>query len=418
MAAAAKKYDVVLMGATGYTGRLTAQYLAEHYTGQIKWAIAGRSLSGLEMLKDDLVNEFNVARESVGIVVANSLDHASLASLVRSTRVVLSAAGPFWKVGTPLVEECVKAGVHYCDITGETVWAREIIDKFHQPAIQSGAKIVPFCGFDCVPSDLGCMMMAQEMRRRHGCGCKQVTMYVGPTRGGVSGGTCASMVNLVDRPLGEALGVMKRLRDPYLLNPAGTAGPAVADRMGVGYDADMKMLTAPWLMAGVNTRVVRRSNGLLNSSYGAQMVYSEALTSKPTALGLFTSLAVSITMPLLMLMLLVPPLRALLKMFLPKQGSGPSLESRKRGFFNFVFVAKGDSTESPVLRGAVNCKRDAYTATAIMVAESAVCLVKDEARLDKAGGVLTPAVAMKGELLKRLNAAGVVFTVDGAEPRC
>lgn len=418
MAAAAatkKKFDVVVMGATGYTGRLIAEYLAEHYAKGITWAIAGRSLASLDLLKDDLVGKFNCPRESVNIIVADSLDRPSLASMVASTRVILSAAGPFWKIGTPLVEECVAAGVHYCDITGESAWVKEIIAKFHTRAQETGAKIVPFCGIDSVPSDLGCYMMAQEMRRRHSCDSKTITMFVGPTTGGVSGGTCASVVNMVDRPLKEALNVLKMLGDPYALNPPGITGPPIGDTRGVWYNSDMKLLTAPWIMAGVDTRVVRRSNALLNNSYGERCAYHEVLGSKPTVKGLLKSLASAVLMPLFMILLLIPPTRALLKKLLPTPGTGPDLAHRRRGFFNFFFLAQGEAEGSPLVRGLVSAKRDLYTATAVIAVESAVCLAKDGNMLDKAGGVLTPAAAMKDTLLDRLNAAGISFTVQAGK---
>lgn len=341
-----------------------------------------------------------------------------MAGLVANSKVVLSAAGPFWKIGSILVEECAKAGVHYCDITGETAWVKELIDNgIDKIAKDSGAKIVPFCGLDCIPSDLGCQLMADEMRKKHSCGCSEVTMYIGPSSGGISGGTIASIFNMFERPTRDVLSLLSRTAQPYFLNPPGTEGPPVKDQRGVWYSSDMKKFTAPWLMAGVNTRVVRRSNALLGNAYGANLKYSEAVINKLTFFGFVSSLLISLMLPLFFLLVLLPPTRVLLRKVLPKPGDGPPLEKRQKGFFKFFLVAKGDSKDLPVLRGTISAPKDpGYGATAVMAAEAALCLAQDGDRLTRAGGLLTAASAMGPTLLQRLNKAGISFQLDGAKP--
>lgn len=412
--------DLVLWGATGYTGRLVARYLAEtlpksrRSSQAVAWAIAGRSRAKLEAVRDD------VGLPELPLIVADALDAESLEPMVRRARVVCSTVGPYSRYGTPLVRLCAELGRGYCDLSGEVPWMRETIDRFHDRASDTGARIVHCCGFDSIPSDLGVLVTHDRMLREGGNGgtepartLRRVRLRVGRTRGKLSGGTVASMFEIAGQARRDR-SVRRLLLDPYALNPTGERqGPDRTESFRPGLDRDRNMWTGPFLMAGINTRIVRRSNALLGYPYGRDFRYQEAvdtgrglggrLRARMLATGLAAFTAGSA---------LPPSAWVLRKLFLPAPGEGPSAEERDRGFFNIALFAEGSGPnrgDDVTLRTTVRADLDpGYGATARMLAESALCLARGEAEGLEAG-VLTPASALGLPLVSRLRAAGIAF---------
>jgi short subunit dehydrogenase-like uncharacterized protein len=404
---AAPAYDLILLGATGFTGRLVAEYLLERYgvDGELHWAIAGRSATKLETLRRELQGE-NPARP-LPTLVADNHDAESLAGLVAQTRVVCSTVGPYAQHGTLLVEACADSGTHYCDLTGEVPWVAANIAAFQERAESSGARIVHCCGFDSIPSDLGNWFVQREMQRRHDSTATRVHGRVGKTRGGASGGTIASLLGVLEEAQGNPR-LRRQLRDKYLLYPAGEApGPRVRDQAGVVYDPRFERWTSPFVMALINERVVRRSNALLGFPWGRDFDYDESQLCRSRG----QALVISAGMGGAMLAASTSPGRKLMQRFLPKPGEGPDEQARENGCFELFFHAEHPSDTAKDLRARVSASRDpGYGATSRMLGEAAVCLALDELAVD--GGIWTPASALAEALLPRLEAnAGLQFTL-------
>lgn len=388
--------DLILFGATGFTGRLVAEYLRGK---PLQWAIAGRDENKLRALKSELALD-------VPILVADAKDPQSI---VKQTRVVCTTVGPYAKYGSPLVAACAANGVDYCDLAGETQWIRRMIDAHHDDAKKSGARIVPCCGFDSIPSDLGTLMLQEHARENFGAPCDAITFALGKMRGGFSGGTVASLLNIVDE-LKRDPSVRKVLFDPYGLNPEGERkGPDGADQRGVAFDRELSAWTAPFMMAAINTRVVRRSNALSGYRYGRDFRYREVMAFPRGPRGLAMATGVTAGLGSFMAGMAIPPVRKVMQRFVPAPGEGPSPRERERGFFEVDLVGHGRDFE---VRGRVRGRGDpGYAATAVMLAESALSLAKDPRSSD--GGLLTPAHAMGRRLIDRLIAAGMTFDVEG-----
>jgi short subunit dehydrogenase-like uncharacterized protein len=403
-----RKFDVVVWGATGFTGSLVAEYLLAHYGvgGSLSWAIAGRNEDKLAALR----NELGPEAESLPGIVADSFDEEKLAAMATNTRVVISTVGPYAKYGSPLVAACVAAGTHYCDLAGEAQWIRQMIDQHHDAAASSGARIVHCCGFDSVPMDIGVWFLQQEAKERHGAYCDSIAMFVKATRGGPSGGTIASVLNLIKEARADR-NVARVLGDPYGLNPPDERqGPDGPDQRNVRFDELPDTWTAPFVMAGINTKVVRRSHALLGYPYGRDFRYREAVMTGKGASAWFKSNAMTAGLGGFMAAASFDLSRGLLERFvLPAPGEGPSREQRENGFFDLRQF--GTLPDGTVIRSRITGDRDpGYGSTSKMLAESGVCLAKNE--LEPGGGVLTPAAAMGDALLKRLREnAGLVFEV-------
>lgn len=404
----ARPYDIILFGATGFTGQLVAEYLADHYTSSgLRWALAGRNAAKLEVVRANLRERSN-GRCDPSIVIADSHDRASLDVVANQTNVVCSTVGPYAKYGDSLVAACVAAGTAYCDLTGEVQWVRRMIDEHHSAAQRSGARIVHCCGFDSIPSDLGTQLLVEEAVRLHGRAPDHATLYVGATRGGFSGGTVASLLNVLDEASDRA--VRRVLGNPYSLCPEGEQrGPDRGDPNGVSFDRDEKRWIGPFLMAAVNSRVVRRSNALLNYAYGRTFQYREVtrLGAGPGAMLQASALAAGLG-GFVVAASIKPVRRMLLPRVLPAPGEGPSRAAIESGFFKIEIVGRyTDGT--PEVRVAVRGTLDpGYGATAAMLSEAATCLALDAAKTNGEGGVLTPASAMGSVLRERLNVRGVV----------
>ncbi len=396
--------DVILFGATGFTGRLTAAYLARR-SPALRWAIAGRNRARLAALRDELA-AIDPAARSIELLVVDCTDVDAVDAVVRRTRVACTAAGPYDVLGMPLVAACAARGVHYCDVTGETPFIRASIDAHHDRAVASGARVVHCCGFDSIPSDLGVLLLHRHLAA-HGDRLRAARTRVVRLRARASRGTAETLLDLYARSVGADRDL---LADPYALDPRDApARPAQRDQLGPRLDADTDRWTAPFVMAPINTRVVRRSNALLGFAYGRGFLYDEALDTGPGYAGFVAATAISTALASLYAAAVVPPSRALLSRLLPWLGDGPDADERQSGFFRLEIRA--DSTGGRRLRAVVEADGDpGYDETAKMLAEAALCLAEDE--LDSPGGVLTPAVAMGASLAARLRAAGMGMRVE------
>jgi len=405
------EFDVIVWGATGFTGQLVAEYLAQTYgvDGDLRWAIAGRNRDKLEAVRHACLPE--AQHQRLGLVVADSNDAASLASMVGQANVICSTVGPYARYGTPLVAACSATGTHYCDLTGEVPWMMRVIAQYQQAAEASGARIVHTCGFDSVPFDLGTWRVQQIMHERHGLYAQQVKGRTGPTRGAFSGGTVASIFNMLEEAKDDPA-IMQESANPYALYPDGIPpGEDGPDQTKAVYDPDFKRWTSPFMMAAINTRVVRRSNALLGFPWGKGFRYDEATLNNSRWKASLASVAGGIGM----VSLATGPTRNLLRRVLPKPGEGPTREQREAGFYEVYFLGidPGNRTHDTAIQ--VSGTLDpGYGSTARMIAEAAVCLAQDE--LAVGGGCWTPAAAMGEPYLNRLTEnAGIAF--DEVDPR-
>ncbi len=409
-----REFDVVVWGASGFTGRLTVEYLLERYgsSGPLRWAVGGRSRSKLEgVLRDLGVGSGGGDRDasSLPLLVGDSQDAGFLDELTRRSRVVCTSVGPYAKYGSKLVEACARNGTSYCDLTGEVHWMQRMIEAHHDAAVESGARIVFTCGFDCIPSDLGTWFLQREMRERHGVACEHVQLRVAGFSGGASGGTIASMLTMLEEAERDP-SVRRAMSEPYSLNPKDQrTGPDSPEPLAPRYDRDFGQWTAPFVMAGINTKVVRRSNALLGHLYGRSFRYDEAMLTGRGPAGFARAVATSAGSAAAMGAMSVGPLRRAVSGRLPQPGEGPSRAKREAGYFDLRL--RGVSEDGQVLHARVMGDRDpGYGSTSRMLGESAVCLAQDE--LEVGGGLWTPASAMGEALLERLPAAGVTFRVE------
>jgi short subunit dehydrogenase-like uncharacterized protein len=398
-----REHDIVLHGATGFVGALVAAYLAGAAHADVRIALSGRSREKLERTRAELPS----SAQGWPLVVADAADPTALAALAASTRVVVSTVGPYATYGLPLVEACARAGTHYADLTGEVLFVREAIDRCDALARESGARIVHSCGYDSVPSDLGVLLLHEA------AGELADVRLVATAKGGISGGTVASMRAQMDAMRHDP--AARRLAaDPHALSPDPAAEPAPVQPPDAGPPGRLRdgTWTAPFIMAGYNTRIVRRSNALTDWSYGRGLRYGElmgcgrgvrgAAAAGGVTAGLVGALAgISAAMT-------TAPTRALLDRVLPAPGSGPSAATRAAGWFRSELhaVASGGRRFRAVVAGPGD---PGYAATAVMLGESALCLAED-ATGDRAGS-LTPATAMGMALVERLRKAGHTYDV-------
>jgi short subunit dehydrogenase-like uncharacterized protein len=398
-----RAFDVVLYGATGFVGRQTVAYFAQHAPSRLRWALAGR-------------NEFKLAQARkaagpgaarAGIVVADAADDAALGALAAQARVVLSSAGPFALHGSALVAACVEHGTHYCDITGETTWVKQVIDAHHARAARDGTRIVPCCGFDSVPSDIGALLVADAVQRDTGAPCVRVKACH-TIRGGVNGGTLASILNIAES------GALADFQDTFLLNPEGTAPDdraSHADVLSLRKDEHFDgAWLAPFVMAMINTRVVRRSAALLGTQagYGEGFVYQEFLRTGRGVQGAAMAAGMTLGLGLSAAALQVPAVRAAARHLLPAPGQGPSTPAMDGGFTRCDLI--GENARGEQVKARIEMKGDpGNRATTLFVCEAALSLAAAPRRgADKPrGGVLTPASALGLPYAQRLAAAGV-----------
>jgi len=402
-----RKYDVIIWGATGFTGRLVAEYINGKYgvDGTLKWAMAGRNAQKLESVSAEM------GISGVDFVVADSHDRASLDAMCAQTSVICTTVGPYAKYGSELVESCIANGCDYCDLTGEVQWMRKMIDDHQVAAQKAGVRIVHTCGFDSIPSDMGVYFLQREAQSQLGGPCDQVHMRVKAMKGGLSGGTYASLSYVMEQAQ-EDRSIYKTLTNPYGLNPKGEqSGPDKRDLQSVVKDRDINAYIGPFIMAGINTKVVRRSNALSQYPYGKEFLYDEAMVTGKGLSGKMKGYGLLATLGMLMVGKPGSMMKKLVDKTQPKPGEGPNKQERENGFYNLLFLGKQDGDIK--IKAKVTGDRDpGYGSTSKMLAESAICLALDKEKTPKVTGMLTPSVAMGDALLDRLEQnAGLTFSI-------
>lgn len=404
------RYDLVVFGATGFVGRILCQYLLNQIglNQQVKWAIAGRSRTKLDALAVALgPRAANLPR-----ITADVSDETSLLNLCAQTQVVLSTVGPYALYGEPLVKVCTETGTDYCDLTGEPQWIRQMIQQYDTAAQRSGARIIHCCGFDSIPSDLGVYYLQQQTQQRFGQPCNRVKMRLKDARGGISGGTAASGINLV-KEASTNPDLRQELANPYSLCPDShptTAHPPTL--IPVEYDENFQGWVSPFVMAAINTRIVLRSNALLNYAYGTKFQYDEGILTGPGTIGWIAAQSLKVGLDSIALAMTLPPMRWLLEnTLIPKAGEGPSVSDQEQGFYDLRFW--GMTANGQTLQVKVTGDRDpGYGSTAQMLGQAGLCLAQDFPQSAKAGGFWTPASMFGDILIQRLvNAAGLTFEV-------
>jgi len=389
-AKADRPFDIVVYGATGYTGRLVAEYLAHHYKGSgPKWAMAGRSADKLAEVRD-LIG----APADTPLVVANSDDPASMQALAESTRVVVTTVGPYQLYGEPLLAACVAAGTDYADLCGEPAWMRQMIDKYHAAARASGARIAFSSGFDSIPFDLGVLMLQKEAVKRHGSPAPRVKGRVRAMQGTFSGGTAASLTETM-KAVAKDPSLIKVLQSPFGLTPD-FEGPSQPLGLLPEYDDRIGRWAAPFIMATINTKNVHRTNLLLGHPYGTDFKYDEMVLTSAGELGEKAAHAVG--------EMLKNPFGAKP----PKPGEGPSKEERENGFYDVLFL--GEWPDGQTIRYGVKGRYDpGYGSTSRMIAETGIALLGCKAD----GAVATPGALLGEALVERLREhAEISFAVE------
>lgn len=398
-----KKFDIIVYGATSFVGQIITRYMHEQFAdGSIVWAIAGRSRSKLQHISDA------IGLSGVEMIVADAADEAALRQMCAQTTVIMSTVGPYALYGDLLVGVCATTGTHYCDLTGEPQWIRKMQLRHEADAIKSGARIVHCCGFDSIPSDLGVHFLQRNALKQFGHTCAQINMRVLSIKGGASGGTIASIINMVKEAVSDA-DLRRELKDPYSLCPQNHIFSIAQPDVKIAYDAAAGGWIAPFIMAGINARVVHRSNALSNNSYGVAFTYEEAVVTGQGGSGKWKAQAAHWGVNALMIGLAVPPTRWLLEtVVLPKPGEGPSEKAQREGRFEIIF--HGSTAKGETIRCRVTGDRDpGYGSTAKMLSQAAACLAKDVPD-DVPGGFWTPATILGDKLIERLEAhAGLTF---------
>ena len=398
-----KQLDLIIWGATGFTGQLVGDYINKKYSNStLKWGIAGRN----EEKVANVAKRLNIAKDRIFIADCNDIE--SLIKLNSKTKVICTTVGPYAKLGTNLIEACIKTNTNYCDITGETQWIRKMIDKYHSKAKEGKIKIINSCGFDSIPSDMGVFYSQKKLFEKIGKYANKINMRVAGAKGGISGGTYNSLSNVLEEARVDKE-VRKTLTNPYGLNPIDKQnGPDKADLQRVIFDKISDSWIAPFVMAGINTKIVRRSHALIDFKYGSDFSYDEATLSGKGVLG-----QVKGYLSLIPIFLATRKKGSFIKnivdYILPKSGEGPSEKTRISGYYNLRFYLT--QQDKIYLSKVIGDMDPGYGSTSKMLAESAVCLALD--KTPETYGILTPSVALGDPLLKRLQEnAGLTFIFD------
>ena len=388
-----KKFDLIIWGSTGYTGKLVCEYILKNYKKtNLNWALGGRN----ELKIKTLISSLNL--KNIPYLIADCNDKSSLLEMTKMTRTICSTVGPYAKYGTLLVDACIESKTNYCDISGETQWIREIINKYHAKAIRNKVKIVHACGFDSIPSDLGVFYAQNKMKESTGKYASKICMRVISMKGGVSGGTIYSYLNILEQSR-KNNSIRKILKNPYGLVPDKVSfEPEEKDLNKIVFDRTSKKWISPFVMAAINTRIVRRSNYLMDFKYGRFFIYNEALLLGRSIFSKFLGCLRLIPIYLIS-KIKNSTLNSLLKLVLPKPGQGPTGKSIKSGFFKLRFYVFDDNLKSIVSVYGVGCP--GYGSTSKMLAESSICLALD--KLPNQNGVLTPSTGLGSALLNRLE---------------
>ena len=385
-----REFDIIVYGATGFTGRLVAEYLVQAYPGRGRWAMAGRSAAKLAEIRD-LIG----APADTPLVIADADDAMSIRTLAERTQVVLTTVGPYQLYGSALVAACAAAGTAYVDLCGEPAWMRQMIDAHEAEAKRTGARIVFSCGFDSIPFDLGVLTLQDAARERFGRPAPRVKGRVRKMQGGFSGGTAASLKATLAAARKEP-SLLKLLASSFALTP-GFTGPTQPSGLIPEYDKTLGAWVAPFIMAPINTKNVHRTNFLLGHPYGEDFRYDE-MTVAPGVGEIAKAAAEAIA-----------KMNPLASDKGPKPGEGPSKEERDSGHYDLLFI--GEMPDGTRVDATVTGDRDpGYGSTSKMIAESALCLVED---VQGDGGIWTPGALMGGPLRERLRAkAGLTFTAS------
>jgi short subunit dehydrogenase-like uncharacterized protein len=405
-------------GATGVAGSLVTEFLTEQYEpNDIALAIGGRNQEKLERVARELTGQ-NEAWDDLPVVLGDATDPESLQDLAANTQVVCTTVGPYTKYGTPLVDACVEHGTDYCDLTGEVNWAREIIDEYHDAAVDAEARIVHSCGYDSIPADLGTLLAQTFAVAEFDSPCHEVRIYLERANGGVSGGTLASAAELF-AAASEDPEVRRVLGNPYSLAPPDEReGVDPGEQRLPRRDPLRAIWTAPSPMAAINERVVRRSNALLEYPWGREFRCSEVTVSGDGLVGAATAGLITGGLGLFTLGMSLGPTRKLLtKYVFPDPGEGPSEEQMEKGHFRVRTRGRGVNEDGPFTVDAViGAEYDpGYGGTARMLGESAMALLEDDTDSPFDGGVLTPASAIGTPLADRLEAVGFTASAEIAE---
>jgi short subunit dehydrogenase-like uncharacterized protein len=398
-----RELDVVVFGATGFVGRLVAGYLAGHAPGSVRVGLAGRSMRQLAGVREGL----GAAASAWPLLAADAADRRSLAALARAARVVVTTVGPYHARGLALVGACAEAGTDYADLAGEVLFIRDSIDCCHDVAAGAGARIVHGCGFDSIPSDLGVLLLHQAAAAGGAGDLQDTTLAVTGLRGGISGGMLASLMGQQDEVRASAR-CRRVVADPYALSPDRAAEPDLGDERDldwVRYDGQLGMWTGPFAMAGINTRVVRRSNALQGWAYGRRFRYREVTGFGAGPAAPLLAAAASVALKSVEAGLAFGPSRAMLGPLLPAPGRGPGERARRAGFFRLQIHTR--TSAGARYLATIGARGDpGYAATSVMLGETALCLALDHDRLPDRAGVLTPATAVGAALAGRLRSAG------------
>lgn len=401
-------YDLIVFGATSFVGQILTQYLFDSYgvSGEVKWAIAGRSESKLSALKSELGD----GAGDLPVILADATDDQALKALCEQTRVVISTVGPYALYGEPLIKACVDTGTDYCDLTGEVQWIGRMIERYEDQAKASGARIVHCCGFDSIPSDMGVWFLQQQAEKTFGEPCQDVRMRVKVAKGGLSGGTVASMINVAKEAAADP-----KLRKE-LANPFSTCPPEHRSKVrqpslkGAEFDKTFDVWLAPFVMGTINTRVVHRSNAMQNARYGIEFTYDEAMMTGSGTKGRLTAYGITAALAGFFTASAIKPTRWLVEKFVPQPGDGPAPEAQKAGFYDLRFVGRTQDGKTMITKVTGDAD-PGYGSTSKMLGEAGMCLAFD-VPADQPGGFWTPASLLDGNLLDRLTSkAGLTFEV-------
>jgi len=405
-----KKYDLIVFGATSFVGQILCRYLVSEYgvDGTVRWAAAGRSAGKLEKLRESLGAE----AEQLSLLTADAADETALRSLCGQTRVVISTVGPYALYGEPLVRVCATTGTDYCDLTGEVQWVRRMITRYENQARESGARIVHCCGFDSIPSDMGVWHLQQAAQAQFGAPCEKVRMRVKAMRGSASGGTIASMLNITKEAANNPE-LRKELANPYSICPSGHGFTVRQHNVTTPeFDSESQQWAAPFIMAGINTRVVHRSNALSGNAYGDNFRYDESMLMGKGVKGRLGAMGFVLGLGAFMVGAAVKPTRWLMENYmLPKPGEGPSREAQEKGFYDLRFI--GETASGERIKTKVTGDRDpGYGSTSRILAQSALSLAFDIDKESRGGGFWTTATVFDQRLIERLEKnAGLTFSI-------
>ena len=408
------QYDLVVMGSTGFTGRLVVEYLLDHYgvkNKQFSWAIAARDKRKLGELKLDLEHRFSDMLD-LPVIIVDSYNKNSIDQMTLKARVVISTVGPYLKYGHQLVQSCAENGTHYCDLTGEVPFIRESIERYDKLAKKNKCKIIHSCGFDSLPSDIGVLLLQEKALRTFGKPFSEIKLYVKGMAGGISGGTIDSAFTIYEYTKNQK-NLRKILSDPYSLVPSDKI-PSELPRKGlsgVHWDAEMKRWVCPFAMAGINTKIVRMTNGLLNNQYGKYFKYSEVYSFKEGVVGYIKALSMITTLAAFKVSLYSKLIGKIARtMILPKPGQGPSKQKRDNGYFKLELVGLNERTriESLIVEGNSDA---GYSGTAKMITESALSLILNTNEIPNTFGVLSTASGIGRIVAKRLEMKGIKFNM-------